>query len=355
MTDTIQNMPTVSISATTDLIKLAASIKRSLILWGEPGVGKSAIVKAFAKKINGHLVDIRLSQYDAVDMRGLPDDGGDGTTMWLRPATMPFKGNKEFEALDGPIVLFLDEIMQAKADLQAMSFQLLHTDDRSVGEHKLLDNVIVVGASNRETDRAGVQKMLSPVANRCIHVNVETSLDAWKAWALGAGVDPMIVGYLNFKPEHLSQFEQALKTSAKCFPTPRAWETVSDVLAATENSAVLRDLAIAATVGEGVATEFNAFVRMAEKAPTFEQIADNPEGTPVPEARDMMCAVLAMICRRADGSNVDQILPYLRRMPIEYQSVFCADVGHSNPALIIESDGLMQLMADVGADVFESS
>lgn len=355
MSTSIQNMPTVSLSKAPSLLRLAANMKRSIVMWGEPGVGKSGVVRKFASDIGAVLVDVRLSQYDAVDLRGLPDDDGNGNTAWLRPSTMPFEGNPAFdvEGDERPIVLFLDELLHAKADVQAVGFQILHTDDRCVGEHKLLDRVIVVAASNRETDRAGVHKMLTPVANRCMHMNVESSTDAWKQWAATDGeIEPVVIGYINFRGDHLSQFAEALKTSAKAFPTPRAWETVSRIITECGKETGLRELAIAATIGEGVATEFNAFVRMAEKAPTFDDIVADPKKARVPVERDMMCAVSAMLCRRVDIKTIDTVIDYIDRMPEEYQTVFCADLAQTKSDLIVQSEKLLDKMAKLGSDVF---
>jgi MoxR-like ATPase len=43
-----------------------------VMAWGKPGVGKSAAVRQAATDHDAALVDIRLSQYDSVDLRGIP-------------------------------------------------------------------------------------------------------------------------------------------------------------------------------------------------------------------------------------------------------------------------------------------
>ena len=43
-----------------------------VFIHGSPGIGKSYIVNDIAKKNNLELIDVRLSQLDAVDLRGIP-------------------------------------------------------------------------------------------------------------------------------------------------------------------------------------------------------------------------------------------------------------------------------------------
>ena len=349
----MNNVPTVAISDIPEMIRLSAVIGTPLIIWGPPGVGKSAMVKQYAKSINGVLVDIRLSQYDAVDLRGLPDTSKCGTqTVWLMPSTMPFEGNDAFPD-DQPVVLFLDEIMQASPALQAIAFQLLHPDDRCVGEHKLKSNVIVVGASNRDTDRAGVKKMLTPLANRVMHTNVESNLDSWKEWALGNGINPMLVGFLNFRPEYLSQFEDACASSAKAFPTERSWEAVSKVLS-VEVDQRMRRLGVSAIVGEGVSAELMAFIEVADSLPKWQQIVDNPTDVPVPSAsqRDVLCAVCSMIYARVDSQTGDKVVPYIRRLPREYQAMVVNDICRGKLKLTIQCANLQALSTELSNEIY---
>ena len=46
----------------------AIDMNKPVMLWGPPGVGKSAMVRQLTDSLNALLVDIRLSMYDAVDL-----------------------------------------------------------------------------------------------------------------------------------------------------------------------------------------------------------------------------------------------------------------------------------------------
>ena len=46
-----------------------------VMLWGPPGVGKSQMVAQVAKKYSVPVIDIRLSQMEPTDLRGIPFRG----------------------------------------------------------------------------------------------------------------------------------------------------------------------------------------------------------------------------------------------------------------------------------------
>jgi MoxR-like ATPase len=60
-------------------------------IWGHRGLGKSSIVKQVALDNKLGCIDMRLSQVEASDIRGLPDKVN-GRTVFLPPADMPYGG-----------------------------------------------------------------------------------------------------------------------------------------------------------------------------------------------------------------------------------------------------------------------
>jgi len=59
-----------------------------VMLWGPPGVGKSQMVAQVAQKNNVEVIDIRLSQMEPSDLRGIPFRD-DKTVEWAIPAMLP--------------------------------------------------------------------------------------------------------------------------------------------------------------------------------------------------------------------------------------------------------------------------
>ena len=339
-------IPTLTPSQLAELIPTYHKAGIPLFLWGSHGIGKSSIIHQYARVVDARVVDIRLSQFDPVDLRGLPSPSGD-STRWLAPAILPFVGNPNFPA-DRPIILFLDECAQASPAVQAAAFQLVL--DRRVGEHQLLPNVYIIAASNRSSDRAGVNRLATPLLNRFTHVEVISDFDAWKAWAVQAGVHPLIVGFLSQRPALLDQFEAAVKAGAHAFPTPRSWEFLSKLISTLPDlpstpTHIISTL-VASAVGAATAAEFVAFVENAHVLPTWEEITTAPRTAkiPSPDQPDALYAAASLLIVRVDEATADAVAEYAGRLPAEFQTLVAADIARSKPALVTKSPKLKQLI-----------
>ena len=60
-----------------------------VMLWGPPGVGKSQIVAQVARRHAVPVIDIRLSQMEPSDLRGIPFHQGDSVE-WAIPSMLKF-------------------------------------------------------------------------------------------------------------------------------------------------------------------------------------------------------------------------------------------------------------------------
>src|SRR5690606_25638380 len=136
-----------------------------LMFWGSMGIGKAEIINQSEAEHGATLVDIRLSQYDSVDLRGIPVPPEERRqTVWHAPSTIPFKGNSRFNEDEGLIFLFLDEVNAASPAVSAVAYQLIN--DRRVGEHELMNNVRIIAAGNRDQDRGVTNRQPAPLSNR---------------------------------------------------------------------------------------------------------------------------------------------------------------------------------------------
>ena len=342
------NMPVIDQTQLANAMTACVSIDQPLMIWGPPGVGKSESVAQLCANVDGELVDIRLSQYESVDLRGLPDVDTADQTVWRVPSSIPFEGTSFPD--DRPVILFLDEVMHANASVLSVAFQLVL--DRRVGEHKLKSNVRIILASNRETDRGGVGKMPTPLANRLSHVELLPAFEPWKAWAYDHGIHPMVTGFLSKQPQQLDGFDAALKSGAKAFPTPRTWKKVSDWVEALKHDPVLAETMVNATVGEAAGAAFNAFLRIGHKLPDVDDIIKDPQKAKVPEESDVLHAVVSMLVAYMDNQRAQPFAQYARRLPLEYQTVFVADVSRSRAHLLVACSELMQMQTDLHDSIY---
>lgn len=286
-----------------------------VMLWGQPGAGKSEAVQQLALANNAELVDIRLSQYDSVDLRGIPVPQ-DGFTVWHAPSTLPFIGNPSFPD-DRLILLFLDEINAAAPSVAAVAYQLIN--DRRVGEHVLKSNVRVIAAGNRESDRGVTNRMPTPLANRFTHVEVEVDADTWIEWALDNGVHPIFIAFFKFRPALITTFDPAKPD--KAFATPRTWAKAAKYYCSDMPRDVM-DAAIAGAVGMGPGAEFTGFTSIWQDMPDLDKLIKDPLKAALPDGVGMSYAVTVGLSGKMTLKNADAVHTYLDRLSPEY--VVCA-------------------------------
>ena len=234
--------------------------RRGLFMWGGPGISKSSLVEQICEELNLLLVDIRLTQMEPTDLRGIPvpfdREDSEALVRWAIPAMLPRRdvGKRTttlVDALtgrkyDGAIIL-LDELPNAAPSVQAGSYQLVL--DGALGEYKVPDNVVVLAAGNRETDKGSTFKMPAPLMNRFSHIEVKADFDDWQTFALNTGFDKDVVGYLSAFKHELYQFDP--QSASRGFATPRSWCFVSDLLESGNIDNETLYFLVAGAIGDG--------------------------------------------------------------------------------------------------------
>ena len=277
-------------------------VKHSVFIWGAPGIGKSSAVTQVAKDKDLELIDLRISQLAPTDIRGLPYTK-DGRAHFAPPSFLP---------TDGEGILFLDELNMASPSVMGIAQQLIL--DRQVGDYKVPEGWFIVAAGNRTEDRAAISQMPAPVANRFIHFHIDSSLDSWKEYAIGAGINEKILAFLNFRPQLLYNFEK----NQSAWPSPRSWEFANTLLNI--------DLSIEYVVGTGAASEFYAYQTIYTELPNVDLIFEG-EDIPVPHEPSLIYAICgALINRAKTADNVFKGLKWLMKGTTEdYVGLYMSD------------------------------
>lgn len=283
-----------------------------VMLWGPPGVGKSDMVAQVAAAGGGTVVDVRLSQMEPSDLRGIPFHK-DGLVEWSIPALLP---DQQRHGERG--ILFLDEITSAPPTVSAAAYQLIL--DRRLGEYRVPDGWAIFAAGNRQGDRGVTYTMPAPLANRFSHYEVEVHLDDWVSWAWEKGVDERVIAFLRFRPQLLFDFDPAHNPVA--FPTPRSWEFAHRALQKFGDESQLLRGALQGCVGNAAGIELTAFVDNLHNLPDLDQILSG-EGGEIPKEIDLQYAVATALVGRAIKLKEDEglavalghILDYANRFP----------------------------------------
>ena len=297
-----------------------------VMLWGPPGVGKSQGVRQLALKIQAEtgktvcITDVRLLLFNPIDLRGIPTANADKTlAVWLKPKIFQMDEGEEIVN-----ILFLDEISSAPQSVQAAAYQI--TLDRTIGEHRLPKNCIVIAAGNRITDRSVVNKMPKALANRFCHIEIKSDFESWKTWAIKKSINEKVIGYLTFRQSALDKFEA---DDSLAFPTPRSWEMASNILNAVSGDVDSVYPMIAGCVGLRTAIDFCAWTKIYEDLPSITDIFSGKE-TVVPTQTDRLYAVVSSMTAYANGKKNDltaiaHSIKYALKMPPDFSMILIKD------------------------------
>lgn len=262
---TTQNR-TVNATQLSSALRYLIKTQHPAFIWGSMGIGKSDIVASLAKEYGGKLYDLRLSQCESTDLRGMPYFDHESKLMqWAPPIDLP----TQEEAAKYPIVvLFLDELNSAAPSIQAAAYQLIL--DRKVGTYTLPDNCFVVAAGNLDSDKGVTYRMPKPLSNRLVHFELRVDFASWNEWAINKKQNPDVIGFLNFSKDSLHTFDP--KSPDHAFATPRTWEYVSDIISDnTLDSGTAMDI-ISGTIGEGLALKFMAHRAVSSQLPNTADV-----------------------------------------------------------------------------------
>lgn len=204
------------------LLDIANKANITVNLVGMQGIGKSEIVRQYAKEYGfDAVVDIRLGQMEISDLIGLPTivmKNKVPYTYWGVPSWFPEEGKKT--------VLFFDEWNRAATvDVIQAVFQVFL--DKRIHTHVLPKDCQVIIAMNPPDSKFMVNKIKDvALSSRLLHLNVEPTREEWLTWARKNKIDQTIIDFIHTTPAALGdvKFKGIGKT-----PDNRSWEFVHRV------------------------------------------------------------------------------------------------------------------------------
>jgi len=328
-------LPRINLTQASDFLTawIISGNRKPIILWGAPGIGKSAIIQALPARlaeltINEYsLIDLRLSQLMPEDLRGVPSIV-DGRTTWNIPTGLP---QAHTHGTHG--ILFLDEIFLASASIQAAAYQLLQ--DRCIGDYVLPDGWVVLAASNRPEDKAGLGGSFNAaIANRfACHFDIIADVDAWINWAAGADVVPDMIAFLQFRQELLHQYpDGGIPKGTVAYATPRSWSAASDILKMSL-PADIEQAALQGCIGQGPSAELAGFLRVVRTLPDVTVVLNSPTDAPTPIDPATQYATATHLARIATRDNLAAVITYLSRMSVDLAIVAVLLATRRDPTL----------------------
>jgi hypothetical protein len=311
-------------------IALAAFVNKvAMELQSGPGVGKTSWMYQFRDQLEKQLrqpIGLKvehLATLDPMDLRGIPyRDAASNSMKFTPPSFWP----TEADFPDGKIprfgIILFDERGQASQDAIKATARMM--EERRMGAYNLddLGHWVVWAASNRLTDRSGVNKPLMFDMNRKMTIQVDPALEPWVEWAELNGVHPDGILFAKWRPSTV--FNSEVPKEDVPFCTPRSYvrsllmmQSLSDDgrLATDKNAAE----AAAGLMGSSATSELLGYIKMANDLVTLEQIMADPTGTKLPTRSDATHAISERIGAAMDENNAAPLFEYLKRLPMEFQ------------------------------------
>lgn len=306
---------------TLQALGICVSNRIPVLLWGNPGEGKTAVVESAAAE-GWHVETLIVSHYEPSDFAGLPVVGPGGSVDLAPPGWAT-----RLAAVDGPSIAFFDEFSTASPALQAAALRpLTHYE---VGALKLPETVSFVAAANPADVAAAGWELAAPTASRFVHLDWALPVEVYTECLVTGGWPSMpvyeevpglalaverelalVAGFLRIRDSQLSVIPKDAALRGRAFPTPRTWHYAARLSAfaqAVGAPKAVRRLLVTGCLGEAVAHEYLAWTAAQDLPDPELLLADvdgfDPEGLRPDRAYVLLQSVLGAVSRHRTGER----------------------------------------------------
>ncbi|WP_411577330.1 AAA family ATPase [Streptomyces sp. HUAS TT20] len=291
-----------------EALTLAVAADLPVLLWGEPGIGKTAALTQLAEALDLPLTTVIASVHEPSDFSGLPIVGDDPAEQGV-PMAPPDWAVRLVRAGRG--LLFLDELSTAPPAVQAALLRLVL--ERRIGTLRLPPGVRIVAAANPRSSAADGWELSPPLANRFVHLQwthdhevVVRGLGGTWPRATLPRLDPLrlpeavdlarraVCGLLSARPALVHRLPSSETRRGGAWPSPRSWDMTVCLIAfatAAGSSREVLSLLVRGTVGDGPGLELLACLDRMD-LPDPELLLADPVGAELPERGDRRQATL---------------------------------------------------------------
>ena len=358
----------------TQVLNLIAAVgdKRTVIVEGENGIGKTALFHAlkahpkFAHHIAVDPVDCTQLSDGSVWMPDL--DRENGVSRELPNERFGVSKTNQL-GVNGakPILCFLDEIAKAPQFIKNVLAPIIY--ERRVGNYHMPEGSVVFCATNLAVEGLG-DSIQAHLRNRLVFVKMrKPTAEEWVTWAINKGVNASVIAFVNNYPMVMDSFMDYEKggkhegkdlsrdngyifnprSMALAYATPRSLVAASDVLDAGDG--VLDDetleAALCGAVGPTTAESLASFVRFGRDICPLERVLKDPATAPLSEnPTAQLVQVFQFVSRVTDRDDAAKVVEYVWRMKAEMQSIFCNSVAQSERVgIYVTLDGFGKMLA----------
>jgi hypothetical protein len=341
----------------TQVVNLISAVghKRTIIVEGENGIGKTALFHAL-KKLPKFANHIAVDPIDCTQLSDgsvwMPDlDRENGISRELPNERFGVsKHNQRGVNGSRPVLVMLDEIAKAPQFIKNVLAPIVY--ERRVGAYHFVEGSVVFAGTNLSIEGLG-DSIQAHLKNRLIFVKMrKPTVEEWVQWATDAGVNATVIVFVrnetrvmasfldyekggNFEGKNMSKdngFVFNPKSVQDSYATPRSLVAAGDIL--DEGLGVLDDAtleaALCGAVGATTAEAMASFIRFGKDICDYTRVIADPDKAPISDnPTAQLIQIFQFVSRVANRSEAEAIVKYVWRMRAEIQSIFCNTVATS--------------------------
>lgn len=299
------------------------------VIEGEPGVGKSSILKSLKKQMGDKYDYI----YIDVPTKDIPDVALPAVDLQERMTRSLVNEIWLGSDRNKPKVIMLDEAFKGGDYVKLLINRLML--ERTVGDYQLPEGSIVFATTNLATDGVG-DRSNGHTNSRVVRLHMrKPNLEEWTSWAIKNQVDGSLLAWVQSRPDlfhSYTDYEGVTSVSndsesvlhyifspatgnTKTYVAPRTLKLASDQMKAIDETGWnLTSICLAGTFGKKAALDFEAYAKLGLSLPKFDEVLANPEKTALPT--DNM-AKLVFVYRSLNhvktANHVESLMTYMKR------------------------------------------
>ena len=317
-------------------LKQAANLIRTnpgtrFLLQGEPGIGKSSLLKDIADGLGYDYAYIDVPNMDLGDIAMPVIDHETKTTRYYPNARFKIHEDK-------PLVIMLDEFTKGADPVKNMLHPMLEKANPRLGDISLHEDNIVFLTGNLTTDGVG-DSLKAHSRNRLVPVTIQKpTAEEWLDWAMPKGIEAEVCAWVHQYPHVLASYTDPAQAdnpyiynprkTANAFVSPRSLETASNIVRTRKDNdpdAVIA--ALSGAIGEAGARDMQAYIEFADQLPTWEATIKDPKHTKVPTSPGACAIVIFGAISRIQKDTIGPFMEYLDRFEAEWQAVFAINIA----------------------------
>ena len=340
------------ISNTIGIFTAAMIADDTVLMIGLHGIGKTEVVKAWAKANDVHLEVLYLSTQEVGDLIGIPTtttlENGTVITVWTVPSWL--NNLNEASARGQKTCVFLDELSRAPLDVRQASLQLVL--DREIHQHQLPihedgTRTLIIAADNPDNGMYAVEAMDPALLDRFLTIQVEVDVKSWLDWGRDNKVNEVVRSFIADNPSKIHYTPDQGSENSDGTPdtigaTPRSWTKLGKFIDNLDN--IPRELhydIIKGKIGTALALQFQSHLKNFENLVSVDDIVTlvrhiEPKTNKIEkigeavaellgksEAMQITELVQGVVTQHRDDENV--LLGMLYSLPLELLAGFLKD------------------------------